>query len=238
MRILPRIKVLLIESALVWVLTAPAFAAGAADASFAKNIFARRCTGCHTYGRGAKVGPDLKGVTERRGRAWLLTFIRSSSRMIQARDPVALRLFKSFKRERMPDWSDLSPQQIAAILDYFAAGGPTQKEPEERDATTATAVELESGRRLFVGDESSASRVTACVLCHKIRSSDGFRGGTLGPDLSTAYRRYRDKAITDYLKNPSSSHRTSGPEEAFLAPQQIFNVKAYLASAATKGAAR
>ena len=30
--------------------------------------FTTRCTACHTFGKGVKVGPDLKGVTERRQR--------------------------------------------------------------------------------------------------------------------------------------------------------------------------
>jgi protein SCO1/2 len=46
-----------------------------AGAGEAKSIFKKRCTACHTFGKGIKVGPDLKGVTERRGRTWLLGFV-------------------------------------------------------------------------------------------------------------------------------------------------------------------
>src|SRR5262249_34990980 len=196
----------------------------------------KRCTSCHTYGRGVKVGPDLKGVTERRPRLWLLSFIRSSSRMIQSGDPVAVDLFAKFKRERMPDWSDLSPEQITAILDYFAAAGPLQKEPDERHASTATEAELAAGRRLFHGDSSGASRTTACIVCHRVTSESPVRGGTLGPDLKTVYVRYQDQALTDYLKNPSQLHRPSTQGEEFLTRQQIFDVKAYLSHAADSSA--
>src|SRR3989441_12591818 len=51
----------------------------------AATIFNRRCTACHTYGKGVKVGPDLKGVTERRKRDWLLKFIYASSSVIKSR---------------------------------------------------------------------------------------------------------------------------------------------------------
>src|SRR5438445_12654616 len=37
--------------------------AGATDPADARKIFNHRCTACHTFGRGVKVGPDLKGVT-------------------------------------------------------------------------------------------------------------------------------------------------------------------------------
>src|SRR5262249_54191159 len=50
----------------------------------AAAIFNRRCTACHTYGKGIKVGPDLKGVTERRKHDWLVKFIHASSSVIKS----------------------------------------------------------------------------------------------------------------------------------------------------------
>ena len=99
----------------------------AADTPEAATIFGKRCTACHTYGKGIRVGPDLKGVTDRRKRDWLLKFIHSSQSVIQAGDPTATALFQQFKQQRMPDWTDLTPQQINALLDYFAAGGPERR---------------------------------------------------------------------------------------------------------------
>jgi mono/diheme cytochrome c family protein len=204
----------------------------ASDAAGAKVVFRKRCTGCHTYGKGTKVGPDLKGVTERRGRPWLLSFIRSSSKMIQSGDATAVKLFSQFKRERMPDWSDLSPQQVEAILDYFAADGPAQKEPDERHASTATAAEIDSGRKLFQGKARFAAGGRVCVTCHSIRGSDGLPGGSLGPDLTSAYFKYQDKALTDFLKRPSFVHAPAASGTEFLTPQESFDLKAYLARAA------
>src|SRR5882672_6346782 len=79
-----------------------------ADASDAARIFNQRCTACHTFGHGVKVGPDLKGVTQRRTRPWILGFVRGSSSVIASGDPTATALFGEFKGVRMPDWSDLS----------------------------------------------------------------------------------------------------------------------------------
>ena len=36
------------------------------------------CNACHSIGEGKKIGPDLKGVTERREEAWLIKFIQSA----------------------------------------------------------------------------------------------------------------------------------------------------------------
>src|SRR5512132_4077652 len=80
------------------VLTSPLF-----GGSEAASIFNQRCAGCHTYGKGIRVGPDLKGVTDRHPRIWLLRFIRSSQTVIHSGDPVATALFREFKQQRMPD---------------------------------------------------------------------------------------------------------------------------------------
>ena len=204
----------------------------ASDAGSVKRIFEKRCTGCHTYGKGVKVGPDLKGVTQRRNREWLFKFIRSSSTVIQGGDRTAVSLFQEFKKERMPDWTEFTPQQIGAIIDYFAADGPSQKEPDERHATTATASEIETGRRLFQGKALLSAGVSACVTCHSIHDAGWGPGGSLGPDLTSAYFKYQDRALTDFLKHPcyQSIVRTAAGHD--LTPQESFDLKAYLAKTA------
>jgi mono/diheme cytochrome c family protein len=196
----------------------------------AKAIFSKRCTVCHTFGKGVKVGPDLKGVTERRPREWLVRFIRTSSSVIQSGDPTATKLFRDFKQERMPDWSDLSSDQVFAILDYFAADGPLQKEPDERDATTATADEIEMGRQLFSGVTRLNHGGRSCKTCHAIRSRESA-GGSLGPDLTGAYLKYRDAALTDFLRRPCIPREPESSASGYLTPQESFDLKAYMAKA-------
>jgi len=170
-------------------------------------------------------------VTERRTRDWLIRFVRGSSTVIQSGDPVATKLFRDFKQERMPDWSDLSPEQVGAILDYFAADGPLQKEPDERDATTATAEEIEMGRRLFDGERPLSYGGHSCRTCHAIRDSESH-GGSLGPDLTGAYFKYRERALTDFLKRPCSMREPESLSSNYLTPQESFDLKAYMAKAA------
>ena len=54
----------------------------------AAATFARKCSSCHTFGRGVLIGPDLKGVTDRRTREWLAAWVASSERLIRAGDPI------------------------------------------------------------------------------------------------------------------------------------------------------
>jgi cytochrome c2 len=196
----------------------------------AKKIFNQRCTACHNYGKGVKVGPDLKGVTTRRERPWLLKFIRSSQTVIKGGDPVAQQLFAQFKQQRMPDWTDLSEQQITGILDWFAANGPEQKEPDERDAKLASAVELETGAALFAGRARLANSGLACSSCHTIRG-DGGHGGTLGPDLTTAYSRYQDRAMTLFLKRPCFPRAPQSGEGEYLTPTESYALKSFMRQA-------
>jgi mono/diheme cytochrome c family protein len=196
----------------------------------AKAIFSKRCTVCHTFGKGVKVGPDLKGVTERRPREWLVRFIRTSSSVIQSGDPTATKLFRDFKQERMPDWSDLSREQVNAILDYFAGDGPLQKEPDERDASTATADEIEIGRQLFHGVTRLNFGGRSCKTCHAIRGGKST-GGSLGPDLTGAYFKYRDAALTDFLRRPCLPREPESSASGYLTLQESFELKAYMAKA-------
>jgi cytochrome c2 len=191
----------------------------------AKKTFLSRCTACHTYGHGVKVGPDLKGVTERRARPWLLRFIRSSQATIKSGDPVANELYKRFKEQRMPDWTDLSPAQVGALLDWLAIGGPEQKEPDERDAALATTAELELGRALFDGKTRLENGGLACGSCHAVH--DGARA-SLGPDLSGAYLAYRDRALTLFLKHPCTAREPERSAPSWLTPREAFALKAYL----------
>lgn len=204
----------------------------AADSSTAKAIFTKRCTACHTYGRGIKVGPDLKGVTERRGRSWLVSFIRSSSRLIQTGDPIATSLFRKFRQDRMPDWSEFSVEQVEGVLDYLGADGPEQKEPNERNAVTASPSEIATGRQLFHAKLRLSNGKQACNACHSIRDASLVSIASLGPDLSKAYLKYYDKAVTDFLKQPCFPRRPDPSQERYLTPQESFDLKAYLAFAA------
>jgi mono/diheme cytochrome c family protein len=203
----------------------------ASDLSAAKAVFAKRCMACHTYGHGAKVGPDLKRVTDRREREWLFAFIRSSSTMIASGDPAATQLFRQFRSERMPDWTDLSSDLIAAIVDYLKADGPDQKQADERNALTASTTEIDMGRRLFHGKLHFAYNLHSCSACHTIRDPDAPIGGSLGPDLTGTYVKYRDKAITDFLRHPCIPQEWGSASNRYLTPQESFAIKAYLAHA-------
>jgi protein SCO1 len=83
-------------------------------------LFAKACSTCHTIGGGKLVGPDLKGVAERRESEWLHRFLTSPSRMRAQHDPIVAALSETFKGVRMPDLG-LQEDDVTDLLQYIDA---------------------------------------------------------------------------------------------------------------------
>src|SRR5436305_3849906 len=228
-------RLALFTALLLAVLLLPAKSAGSDDddetggakfSSEAAATFNKRCTACHTFGKGIKVGPDLKGVTQRRTPAWLRSFIHSSSEVIKKNDPTAVALFAQFKQQRMPDWVDLTDKQIDDILYYLSISGPDIKPADERNAENAKPEEIETGRQLFFGERPLKYGSYACSTCHAIQGAS-LRGGSLGPNLTHTYDKYQDLALTAFLRKPCFQW-TQRTTDHYLAPKESFAVKAFL----------
>ena len=71
---------------LLFLLNAPTLAAQVADG---QATFEERCIACHTTGSDRLVGPGLEGITERRDRDWIISFITNPDGMIAAGDSIA-----------------------------------------------------------------------------------------------------------------------------------------------------
>jgi cytochrome c2 len=204
---------------------------GAAAGPESSTLFKTKCSSCHTFGRGDHVGPDLKGVTQRHPRAWLIAWIRSSETQVRLGDPVATALFRKYRQQRMPDHA-LSDAQIAALLDYLDAGGPASDDQQHmRLAVAATPQDLQLGRRLFFAETRLAGGAVACVFCHKL-SKETLLGGSLGPDLSDAYARYLDWALDEQLKRPCVPDVTD-PDLARVDETESLALRAFLRSVST-----
>jgi protein SCO1 len=81
-------------------------------------LYKRLCAGCHTVGKGDKVGPDLAGVAERRDRDWLLRFIANPEKLRAKKDPIAVGLVASYPTVRMPPLG-ISPNDADDLLAYI-----------------------------------------------------------------------------------------------------------------------
>ena len=191
------------------------------------GIFTRKCSSCHTFGKGDLVGPDLKGVTARHSRQWLTTWIASSEKAIESGDPAATALFRKYKQQRMPE-QKFSPSELAALLDYLAAGGPeADARRKNRPADSATPAEIEMGRSLFVGRQPLASGGASCSSCHRVGET-AETGGSLGPDLTRAYSRFQDRGLASLLARGCFPRVVNVPGRPSLTDQESFALRAFL----------
>jgi len=92
------------------------------DVNKGQFLFHSRCSACHTIGEGDKVGPDLMGVTERRGRAWLESYILAPDKVLAQRDPVAMQLYEKYREVRMPNLR-LGAPDVADVMSYLEKQG-------------------------------------------------------------------------------------------------------------------
>jgi cytochrome c551/c552 len=74
------------------------------------------CVACHTIGKGKLVGPDLKGITERRDQEWITKWLKDPDTMIRT-DPTAKELLKQYLVP-MPN-QGLTDEDIKALMAYF-----------------------------------------------------------------------------------------------------------------------
>ena len=222
---------------LLAMLAAPA--ALAQGAQQGAQLFTQRCASCHTAGEGDRVGPDLRGVLDRRDEAWVTRFIQSPGALIDSGDPVANELLKKFNGIRMPDQS-LNDAERASLYAFFrectAKGGSACKpSAAAKMGTDATPEEVALGRRLFEGGEPLANGGPACIGCHDVRGIGVAGGGTLGPDLTFTFARKGERGIRPLLATLDSPLMRELYAKAPLTEEEQYAVKAYLADASRDG---
>jgi protein SCO1 len=93
-------------------------------------LFTKTCAGCHTIGRGDRVGPDLKGLASRRTRDWIVSYITRPEKLRSRKDRTAIALANKYKAIRMPNLS-LSTNDANDVIAYIEAmtyaGAPRPK---------------------------------------------------------------------------------------------------------------
>ena len=97
-------------------------------------FFLKACAKCHTIGRGDHIGPDLKDVTARRDRNWLVSYLMNPSVMLAKKDPIAVELNAKYDVVRMPDL-DLSENDAADLLAYVASRSKSLAAADVKKAT-------------------------------------------------------------------------------------------------------
>jgi protein SCO1/2 len=88
-----------------------------------EQLFRTRCATCHTVsGDEAEdaLGPDLLGVTAQRDITWLMNWLRAPDQMLEAKDPIAMALYREYDNLPMPNMR-LNQKDATNLLEYLAA---------------------------------------------------------------------------------------------------------------------
>ena len=178
----------------IWVALPTVTNAAGTDAEAGQQIFQEKCVACHTVGKGPLVGPDLKGVTERRPREWLEQWIAAPDAMLAKKDPYATDLLHQFHDVPMPN-PGLSSSDITAVLAYLATA--TAQPATEAASAAAVQGNPEVGKDLFTGVARFHNGGPPCMACHSAGGIGALGGGQLGPDLTTVVSRYGGAAAVD-----------------------------------------
>lgn len=215
-----------------------------------RAIFHQKCEVCHSIGGGDKVGPDLKGVTSLRSVDWLTRWIFAPGKMLAAKDPVAVALQKKYIVP-MPSLG-LTKVEVAAVIAYLknpasAAAPATAKEQAPAEAapkpptaaapappaaaakSTLPTGDAAVGELLFTGAMRFHNGGASCMGCHSVAGIGALGGGTMGPDLTPAYGKYKEALLT-WPNNvpPMQAIFSANP----LTPQEQADLVAFLESAA------
>ena len=142
----------------------PAGAVSENDVVNGEKLFKANCAACHKL-EGRLLGPELKGITEKRDKDWLIAWIKDSPALIKSGDKLAVEVFEENNKLPMPPNAHLSDKDIADILAYTSGEKAVVKaEVVSQEVDPAVA----NGKQLFK---------TNCAACHKLE------GKLIGPEL-------------------------------------------------------
>lgn len=201
--------------------------------------FRRSCANCHTIGGGRLTGPDLKDVTQRQPRAWLVRFINNPKAVIDSGDATAAKLLAEANGAIMPTPSAMTPERANALLDLIEA---ESKLPESQFVGLKitdkpfSADDLAQGERLFFGRAPFSKGGPACVACHSAGSLPGLGGGRLGPDLTRVYERIQGRqALAAWLQAPPTPTMKQVFGSRPLETAEILSLLAFIEQGAAVG---
>ena len=207
----------------------------------AVGFFRQNCVSCHTIGGGRLTGPDLKDVTQRKDRTWLVQWLQNPKAMIDNGDPYATKLLQDSRGAVMPTVAGMTPAVAQSLLDLIGAESKLPKSQfagspiSDRPFTTE---DSDQGKALFKGVKALKNGGPACISCHTFRGVGGLGGGKLGPDLSLVYERLQGrKGLSAWLLNPASPTMQPIFRTRPLQPEEILPLVALFEDSAKKGGA-
>jgi mono/diheme cytochrome c family protein len=211
----------------------------AARAQEAAAYFRQNCVSCHTIGGGRLTGPDLKNVTQRKDRAWLVPFILNPKAVIDGGDASAQQLAQEARGVIMPTVFGLAPPRVESLLDLIEAESKLERSQfagVQVSDRPFTPEDVNRGRDIFLGYQPLAGGGPACLSCHRADGVGALGGGQLGPDLTRVYERLHGrKELAAWLSAPATPTMQPVFKVHPLRPEEILPLVAYFEHTAREG---
>ncbi len=196
-----------------------------------EDDFATNCANCHTIGGGPLLGPDLKGVSERQSREWLVDWMMDPMGVLISGDPYALELQRAARGSVMTSTPGMNEARANQLLDFIDAQSQLEQSLFKGEAAEQPLgpEEEAQGRELFIGVRLLKNGAPACIACHTVSGLGSLGGGRLGPDLTHAYGRLggRQGLIPWLGAVPSATMRPIFQEHS-LAEDEVLALTAFL----------
>ncbi|HBY92431.1 MAG: cytochrome c [Ardenticatenaceae bacterium] len=209
----------------------------AQSAAEGQTLFQQKCTACHTIGAGRLVGPDLKEVTTRRDRDWLVRWISGPDRMLAQKDPIATQLLQENNGVPMPNLA-LTQAQVASLIAYLetqaqpgASAQPAGAQPAAQPAANLLSGDALRGKALFTGVTRFQNGGPPCMACHSVAGIGALGGGALGPDLTPAFNKYGEAGLANFLATVPLPTMNAVWSRQPLAPQEQADLRVFLQQA-------
>lgn len=210
-----------------------------AAAQEAADFFRQNCISCHTVGGGRLTGPDLRNVTQRKEREWLMEFLQSPQAMLDKGDPYALKLQQEARGVVMPTISGMSKERAQALLGLLDAESKLPKSQfagMEISDRPFTPYDISQGRAIYLGERALVNAGPACISCHTVKGNGALGGGRLGPDLTRVYERLQGrKNVAAWLFAPATPTMSSIFKQHGLKPEEILPLVAFFEDSARGG---
>ena len=207
-------------------------------------LFKQTCSACHSIGKGKLVGPDLKGVNQKRSEEWIVNFVKSAADF-GAKDADAKAIIAEYGYP-MPNQA-LQDDQIKSIVAYIAENSP-QAEAETAveevvveevpadpalDPANASDEDVMAGLNMFSGSQRFENGGPACITCHNVQYDDLIAGGLLAKDLTHVYERMGAAGVNGILSSPPFPAMASSYKDNALTEKEIFQLSAFFSKATT-----
>ena len=177
------------------------------DPEKGKGIFNANCAACHKLDK-KLIGPALEGISERRTREWLISWIKDNNALRASGDADAIAIFEEYNKMPMIAYPQLSDQDIDDILAYTDNKPQANEEMAATGVATAASLGIDSlqvvtGKKIFNAN---------CAACHKLDAK------LIGPALAGIAEKRTDDWLKAWIKD-NAALRASGDADAIA----IFN---------------